>query len=61
MVNRIGERPQIVARLALRAAGLGWTALTARTGRPGPFLMFASLHRRAGQNYIFIYISEETQ
>ena len=60
MVNRISERPQIVARLALRAAGLGWTALTARTGRPARSLTPASLHQRAGQNYIFVYISEKT-
>jgi Major Facilitator Superfamily len=34
MVSRIGERPLIVAGLALSAAGLGWTALIARTGLP---------------------------
>jgi hypothetical protein len=61
MVNRIGERPQIVARLALRAAGLGWTALTASTGLPGRSPTPVGLHRRAGQNYIFAYISEKPQ
>src|SRR5262250_732327 len=38
MVRRAGERPLIAGGLALFAAGLGWTALIARTGLPYPDL-----------------------
>ena len=39
MVRRVGERPLIAGGLALFAAGLGWTALIARTGLPYPDLI----------------------
>ena len=39
MVRRAGERPLIAGGLALFAAGLGWTALIARTGLPYPDLV----------------------
>jgi MFS family permease len=32
LVDRIGERPFIVAGLALQATGMAWTALIAKTG-----------------------------
>jgi hypothetical protein len=39
IVRRTGERPLIAGGLALFAAGLGWTALIARTGLPYPDLV----------------------
>jgi MFS family permease len=39
MVRRVGERPLIAGGLALFAAGLGWTALIARTSLPYPDLV----------------------